>query len=164
MFSFFLSFILFLFRFRLEIQQSWRCLDLVSKLWSLNFGFPSVFGGARGFRKIREAKRKNSLELSSKMHVMVPSYDQKSKKFTTVNFTTIKVGACTVYMQFFILFFVMFSWYMCCTCLFMFYVFFPQFSSLFESPKTVLQNLLKAPENPPKSHPPNPPNIPKNSI
>ena len=35
-----------------------------SKFWSLSFGFPEVFEGRGGFRKVREAERKNSHQFS----------------------------------------------------------------------------------------------------
>ncbi len=64
---------------------------MVEIVVSLYFGFPAVWGGPGGFRKVREAKRNNFSKFSSKTHVMVPSYDKKIKKFTTVEFTIIKV-------------------------------------------------------------------------
>ena len=47
---------------------------------SLKVGFSQVFGGPGGFRKVREVNRKNFLQVSSKSHGVVTSYDQKTKK------------------------------------------------------------------------------------
>ena len=52
--------------------------------------FPDVLEGPGGFRKVREADRNNFLDFSSKMHLMVTSYDQKTKKVhATTQLTTI---------------------------------------------------------------------------
>ena len=48
--------------------------------WSLNFDVPEVVGGPGGFRKVREAGRMNFLHISTKFDLMVPSYDQRTKK------------------------------------------------------------------------------------
>ena len=39
-----------------------------------------VFGGSRGFRKLREAGRIRVLQVSSKSEVVGPSYDEKAEK------------------------------------------------------------------------------------
>ena len=44
------------------------------------FGFSKVLGGLGGFRKVREANRKNYLLFSSKSDLMVPSCDQNTEK------------------------------------------------------------------------------------
>ena len=40
------------------------------------------FGGPGGVREVREVNRKNALLFSSKSDLLVPSYDQKTKKIT----------------------------------------------------------------------------------
>ena len=50
-----------------------------------------VLGDPVGFRKVRKAERNNFLQFSSKTLRLVPSNDKKTKKFTTINTTTIKV-------------------------------------------------------------------------
>ena len=42
--------------------------------------FSKVFGGPGGFKKLREASTKNFHLISCKLDLMVPSYDQKTKK------------------------------------------------------------------------------------
>ena len=46
----------------------------------LVFRVREVFGGPRGLRKVREASRLNFLQISSKSDLMVPTYDQQTKK------------------------------------------------------------------------------------
>ena len=53
--------------------------------------FSEVFGGPGGFRKVREADRKNFLLFSSGSGLMVPSYDQKTKMVMTKHATTINM-------------------------------------------------------------------------
>ena len=45
----------------------------------LNFGFPEVFGGPGGFRKVGEAGRNTFLRILSKSDLMVPSSDQNTQ-------------------------------------------------------------------------------------
>ncbi len=47
---------------------------------SKQIGFSKVFGGPGGFKKLREASRKKIHLISCKLDLMVPSYDQKTKK------------------------------------------------------------------------------------
>ena len=42
--------------------------------------FSMVFGGPGGFKKLREASRTNFHLISCQLDLMVPSYDQKTKK------------------------------------------------------------------------------------
>ncbi len=58
---------------------------MIFDVFSNNFGlrhvgFPEVLGGPGGFRKVREAGRTNFMQISSKTDLMVPSYDQTTKK------------------------------------------------------------------------------------
>ncbi len=48
---------------------------------SEHFEFGVVFGGPGGFKKLREACRKNVHQSSSKSEIMGPSYDRKTKLF-----------------------------------------------------------------------------------
>ena len=53
-----------------------------------NLGFLQVFGGPGGFRKLREACRKNFHLVAPKKNGVVPSYDQKPKKLTSKKVTS----------------------------------------------------------------------------
>ena len=44
-----------------------------SNFWSLNFGFPVVFGGPRGFTKLREACKKTILQISPNTLWRIPT-------------------------------------------------------------------------------------------
>ena len=53
---------------------------LASSVASADFGFPRFLGCPGGFRKVREAERKNSHQFSSKTLRRIPSYDQQKQK------------------------------------------------------------------------------------
>ena len=55
-----------------------------------NFGFLEVFGDPGGFRKLREACRKKIHLVAPPKTSVVPSYDQKNKKMTSIKLTSAK--------------------------------------------------------------------------
>ena len=70
-----------------EVRENAKILIVVGIVWGgskrfglSNVGFPQVFGGPGGFRKVREAGRKNFLLFSSGSDFMVPIADHQTKK------------------------------------------------------------------------------------
>jgi len=59
--------------------------------------FFKVYGRFRDYRKVREARRKNFHLVAPLKTSVARFYDQKNKKFTTINTTTIKTKFTTIY-------------------------------------------------------------------
>ena len=58
------------------VVKIYRFFDFVFK----QLGFPEVYVGPAGFRKVRQACRKNFVLFSCNMDSVVPCYDEKTKK------------------------------------------------------------------------------------
>ena len=64
----------------LKFQYSLKFPDFSKNFGLKNFGFTEVFGGPEGFRKLREACRKNFHQVSSKSELVRPTNKEKDKK------------------------------------------------------------------------------------
>ena len=65
------------------------CFRFFQNVVSKKLGLPEVYVGPERFKKFREACRNNFHLISCNMDSVVTSYDQKSKKLTSIKLTSI---------------------------------------------------------------------------